>query len=103
MTLVRIEDLKFWIHLCKCAISPNTFNRKMERVKCIESFKEKALKKSRKVPKGICDHLLGGGGGRIAQWIAFALRTQRPQVRFSVFPRFFRRNSNLNLDVIEIY
>ena len=32
--------------------------------------------------------------GRIAQWIAYLLRTQRPRVRLLVFPRFFRRNSN---------
>ena len=42
---------------------------------------------------------LKGLGGRVAQWIAYLLFTQRPRVRFSAFPRFFSEI----LDVIEIY
>ena len=30
-----------------------------------------------------------GGGGRKAQWIAFSLPAQQPQVQFLAFPRFF--------------
>ena len=49
-----------------------------------------------------------GWGGRIAQWIAFSLRTQRPRIRFLAFPRFFQipnfQTSGLKfLDVVEIY
>ena len=40
--------------------------------------------------------------GSIAQRTAFSLCTQRSWVRFSAIPRFFWRNSNLNLDVVEI-
>ena len=36
-------------------------------------------------------------GGRIAQWIAFSLRTQRPRVRFSAFP-----TEIYSVDVVEI-
>ena len=40
------------------------------------------------------DHLLC----HIAQWIAFSLRTQRPRVRFSVFPT----EITYSVDVVEI-
>ena len=37
-------------------------------------------------------------GGRIAQWIAFSLNTQRPWVQFSAFPKiFFLQKFNLSM------